>query len=229
VYLLDVLLKMLLFILLLHALCPGWVLSLMLDRRCGSLKMLFGTRPHGHRPRLCSFVTSTPNSLTNTTAKRSVCRLRQRSTQELVIDRAPRMVFFHNRRLLLCRFRSSNVSWRILGGAEFHFLVRILLRIVREELSPFVTSFNRYEVSFVLPFRDHHWRFRSYSPSGISCRQWPLVVCLFVTLLSYTLSVVIVHVVCYRTRCLTQFVPDGSPFKSTTLLVSRYVIPHVYH
>ena len=77
---------------------------------------------------------------------------------------------------------------RELGGAEFHFLVRILLRIAREELSPFVASFNRYEVSFVLPFRDHRWRFRSYSPSGISCRQWPLVVRLVVTF-------VIVHVV----------------------------------
>lgn len=70
---------------------------------------------------------------------------------------------------------------RACGGAEFHFLVLILLRIAREELSPFVASFSRYEVSFVLPFRDHRWLFRSYSPSGISCRQWPLVVRLVVT------------------------------------------------
>ncbi len=74
-----------------------------------------------------------------------------------------------------CQF-SSEVSClapvkRGLGGAEFHFLIRILLRIDREELSPFVASFNKYEVSFVLPLRDQRYRFRSYSPSGISCRQ----------------------------------------------------------
>jgi len=33
---------------------------------------------------------------------------------------------------------------RAFGGAEFHFLVLILLRIAREELSPFVASFNWY-------------------------------------------------------------------------------------
>jgi hypothetical protein len=67
-------------------LCLGWVLSLRYVRSCGYLKMIFGTRPHGHHPRLCSFVTFTPRSLTSTTAKRFVCRLRHRSTQELVID-----------------------------------------------------------------------------------------------------------------------------------------------
>jgi hypothetical protein len=55
-------------------------------RSCDSLKMIFGTRPHGHLPRLCSFVTFTPSSLTSTTAKRSVHRLRHRSTEELVLD-----------------------------------------------------------------------------------------------------------------------------------------------
>ncbi len=50
------------------------------------VKMIFGTRPHGHRPRLCSFVTFTPSLLTSTTAKRSVCRLRHRVTQGLVLD-----------------------------------------------------------------------------------------------------------------------------------------------
>jgi hypothetical protein len=39
-----------------------------------------------HHPRLCSFVTFTPSSLTSTTAKRSVLRLRHRSTQDLVLD-----------------------------------------------------------------------------------------------------------------------------------------------
>jgi hypothetical protein len=68
-----------------------------------------------------------------------------------------------------------------LVGFEFHFLVRILLRIPREESSPLIVIFNRYEISFVLPFRDHRWRFLSYSPSGIFCRQCPLVVRLGVT------------------------------------------------
>ena len=45
------------------------------------------------------------------------------------------------------------------GGLEFHFLVRILLRIAREESPPLVASFIRYIVSFVLPFSDHGWRF----------------------------------------------------------------------
>ena len=84
---------------------------------------------------------------------------------------------------------SSRVSWfllveRELGGAEFHFLVRILLRIDSEELSPLDASFNKYAVSFVLPLRVHHWRSRSYEPIGISCRQWPLVVRLDVTLVT---------------------------------------------
>ncbi len=112
--LLTALLKMLFFILLLDALCLGWVLSLRHVRSCGCLKMIFGTRPHGHRPRLCSFVTFTPRSLTSTTAKRSVHRLRHRSTQELVLDRAPRMVSLSSRRLLLCPFRSSTASLRLL-------------------------------------------------------------------------------------------------------------------
>jgi hypothetical protein len=114
VCLLTVLLKMMLFILLLHALCPGWVLSLRHDRSCGCLKMIFGTRPHGHRPRLWSFVKFTPSSSTSTTAKRSVRHLRHRSMQELVLDRTPRMVFLHSRRLVLCPFRSSTVSLRLL-------------------------------------------------------------------------------------------------------------------
>jgi hypothetical protein len=119
VCLLTALLKMLLFILLLHALCPGWVLSLRHDRSCGCLKMIFGTRPHGHRPRLCSFVTFTPSSSTSTTAKRSVRHLRHRSMQELVLDRAPRMVFLRSSRMLLCPFRSSTASLRLLcAGRE---------------------------------------------------------------------------------------------------------------
>jgi hypothetical protein len=64
----------------------GWVISLRHVRSCGCLKMIFGTRPHGHRPHLCSYVTFTPSLLTSTTAKRSVHRLRHRSTQDLVLD-----------------------------------------------------------------------------------------------------------------------------------------------
>ena len=57
---------------------------------------------------------------------------------------------------------SSAVTWfllveRELGGVEFHFLVRILLRIDSEELSPLDASFNKYEVSFVLPLKVHRW------------------------------------------------------------------------
>jgi hypothetical protein len=86
VCLLPALLKTLIFILLHHALCLGWVLSLRHVRSCGCLKVIFGTRPHGHRPLLYSFVTFTPRSLTSTTVTRSVHRLRHRSTQELVLD-----------------------------------------------------------------------------------------------------------------------------------------------
>jgi hypothetical protein len=84
---------------------------------------------------------------------------------------------------------SSTVFWfllveRELGGAEFHVLVRFLLRIDSEELSPLVASFSKYEVSLVLSLKVHRWRFRSYKPIGISCRQWPLVVRLDVTLVT---------------------------------------------
>ena len=40
----------------------------------------------GHRPRFCSFVTSTPILLPSMTARRSVRRLSHRSTQGLVLD-----------------------------------------------------------------------------------------------------------------------------------------------
>ncbi len=40
---------------------------------------------------------------------------------------------------------------RALGGGEFHFFVRILLRIDSEELSPLDANFNKYAVSFVFP------------------------------------------------------------------------------
>jgi len=55
-------------------------------------RMIFGTRPHGHRPRLCSFLTSTPILLPSTTTRRSVHRLSHRSTQGLVIEIVPKMV-----------------------------------------------------------------------------------------------------------------------------------------
>ncbi len=57
------LLRMLYFILLLHDLWSDLVISLRNVRSCSCLKMIFGTRPHGHRPRLCSFVTFTPSFL----------------------------------------------------------------------------------------------------------------------------------------------------------------------
>jgi hypothetical protein len=78
--------KQMCFILLLHVLWPGLVLSLRNVRSCGCLKMIFGTRPHGHRHRFLSFVTSIPSFLHSTTARRSVRRLRHRSTQGLVLD-----------------------------------------------------------------------------------------------------------------------------------------------
>ncbi len=74
--------------------------------------MIFGTRPHGHRSRSCSFVTFTPSLLTSTTAKRSVCRLRHRSTQGLVLDSTPRMVYL-SRRLLVFHYHSSTASLRL--------------------------------------------------------------------------------------------------------------------
>ena len=82
---------------------------------------------------------------------------------------------------MTCQF-SSEVSCfapvnRVLGGVEFHFLVRILLRIGREESSPLVSIFNRYEVS-----------------SSV-CD------------------------LCYRTRCLAQFVSDGAPFECAPLVL----------
>ncbi len=104
---------MLHFILLLHAFWPGLVLSLRNVRSCAYLKMIFGTRHHGHRPRLCSFVTFTPSLLTNTTAKRSARRLRHRSTQGLVLDSAPRMVCLSSRRLLVSHYHSSTASLRL--------------------------------------------------------------------------------------------------------------------
>jgi hypothetical protein len=100
-------------ILLLHSLCPALVLSLRNVRSCGCPKMIFGTRPHGHHPRLFSFVTFTPNLLTNTTGKRSVHRLRHRSTQGLVLDSSPRMVYLSRRRLLVSPYRRSTVSLRL--------------------------------------------------------------------------------------------------------------------
>ncbi len=113
VCLLTVLLRMKHFILLLHALCPDLVLSLRNVRSCGCLKMIFGTRPYGHHPRLWSFVTFTPSFLTSSTAKRSVCRLRHRSTQGPVLDSAPRMVYLNSRRLIVSHYHRSTASLRI--------------------------------------------------------------------------------------------------------------------
>ena len=49
------------FILLHHALYLGLVLSLRNTRSSGCQRIIFGIRPLGHRPRLCSFVTYTLN------------------------------------------------------------------------------------------------------------------------------------------------------------------------
>ncbi len=112
VYLLTVLLTMLHFILLLHSLWPDLVISLRNVRSCGCQKMIFGTRPHGHHPRLCSFVTFTPSLLTSTTARRSARRLRHRSTQGLVLDSSPRMVYLSSRKLLVSHYHISTASLR---------------------------------------------------------------------------------------------------------------------
>jgi hypothetical protein len=71
------------FILVLHTLCPDLVLFLRHVRSCGCLNMIFGTRPHGHRPRLCSFVTFTPSLLTSTGSRRAE-QLSQHSQQRVV-------------------------------------------------------------------------------------------------------------------------------------------------
>ena len=80
---------------------------------------------------------------------------------------------------------SSRVSWfllveRELGGAEFHFLVRILLRIDK-----------RYQ-----------WAVAPCSASGCDLG--------------------------YHARRLAQFVTDGAPFKTTTLVVPRDIVPYVH-
>jgi hypothetical protein len=105
--------KMLRFILLHHGLYPGLVLSPRNVRACGCLRRFFGTRPHGHCPRLCSFVTSTPSLLPSTTARRFVSSLSHRSTQGLVIEIDPRMVFHRSRRLPPSQSHSSTASMRI--------------------------------------------------------------------------------------------------------------------
>jgi hypothetical protein len=93
------------FILLHHALWPGLVPSPRNVRSCGCLKMTYGTRPRGHRPRSHSFVTSIPSFLHSTTARRS--------TQGLVLDSALRMVSLSSRRLILSCFLSSTASLRL--------------------------------------------------------------------------------------------------------------------
>jgi hypothetical protein len=64
-------------------------------------------------PRSCFFLIFTPSFLPSSTAKRSVRRLRHRSTQGLVLDRDPRMVYLRRRRLLLSYSRSSTDSLRL--------------------------------------------------------------------------------------------------------------------
>ncbi len=46
--------------------------------------------------------------------QRGLCAVSVQVTLEFVLDRGPRMVFLHSRRLLLCTFRSSTASLRLL-------------------------------------------------------------------------------------------------------------------
>jgi hypothetical protein len=82
-------------------------------RSCGCPRMIFGTCPHGHRPRLYSFVTSTPSLLPSTTTTRSVRRLSHRSTQGLVIEIPPRMVFRSRSRFPPSQSHNSTDSMRL--------------------------------------------------------------------------------------------------------------------
>jgi hypothetical protein len=110
------------FILLRHALYLGWVLSLRNVRSCGYLRMICGTRPLGHRPHLCSFVTSILSCLLSTTVRRSVCRLNHRVMSELVLDEVPRMVSLNRRRMLLSPFRIAAVP------SQFKVTQQVLLK-----------------------------------------------------------------------------------------------------
>ncbi len=82
-------------------------------RTCGCPRMIFKTRPHGHRPRFCSSVTSTRNSLRNITVRRAVRCLRPRLMWGLVADSDPRTVSLSSRRMLPSSFRSSTASMRL--------------------------------------------------------------------------------------------------------------------
>jgi len=96
------------FIPLLDALSPGLVLFPRNVRACGCPKMVFRTRPLGHRPRFYSSVTCTPSFSLTMGVRRSVRRLSHRRKQGLVVDSAPRTVMMlSSRRLLLFFFRSS--------------------------------------------------------------------------------------------------------------------------
>ena len=72
--------------------------------------------PHGHRPRFCSSVTSTPSFSPNTALRRDVRCLSH--THGLVVDSAPRTVSLISRRTLLSPFRSSTASMTPVCGVR---------------------------------------------------------------------------------------------------------------
>ncbi len=83
-------------------------------RVCGCPRMIFGTRPHGHRPLFCSSVTSTPHFFPTIGAKRR--RLIHRSMLGIVVDSAPRTVSLSSRSLFHSPSRISTVSLRLPSG-----------------------------------------------------------------------------------------------------------------
>ena len=72
--------------------------------------------PHGHRPRFCCSVTSTPSFAPNTALRRDVRCLSH--THGLVVDSAPRTVSLISRRTLLSPFRSSTASMTPVCGVR---------------------------------------------------------------------------------------------------------------
>ena len=101
---------MLHFILRLHALCPGFVLSL---RNCQELWLPTDDLRYSSSWSSPPLMFLRDIHSTITTAKRSVYRLRHRLTQGLVLDSAPRMVYLSSRRLLVFHYRSSTASLRL--------------------------------------------------------------------------------------------------------------------
>ena len=79
-------------------------------RSSGCPRMVFRTRPHGHRPSFSSSGTSTPSFLPSTIVRRNVCRLSQRSMLGLMVDSTPRTVSLSSRKLLPSSFHNLTTS-----------------------------------------------------------------------------------------------------------------------